>query len=214
MICKFIRCKVPAEKYAGFHQAQMQWSALSGVEGFLFQTGGRTIDDPEMMVILAFWESIEHHQNFMDNIHENIIAGNQQDNYYTVNISTVFNVDTVLKNDSRNVFDNVAESEFLKISDFLVIPEQTGHFTGAHAENLIPELIQQEGLIQGFFSGHIQSGERFLKTSFWKGEAEFQNFLKNRNQALIDNANVAADLVKEFEYRILLNKEWFIISEI
>ncbi len=213
MICKFIRCKVPAEKYDGFYQAQLQWDKLSGVDGFLFQTGGRTIDDPEMMVILAFWESIEHHQNFMENIHDKIIAGNKQDNFYTVNISTVFNVDNVLKSDSGDVFDELTSTEFLKISDFLVIPEQKEHFTGIQENMLIPELAKQEEMIQGFFSGHTQSGERFLKSSFWKKETDFQNYFRSRNPELINKANVDADLVKEFEYRVRLNNEWFIEAE-
>lgn len=80
LLVKYIRCEVEEEKRAAFSKAQGEWDRLSEVDGFLGQFGGWSGSGEA--VILAFWDSRQAYQYFMEHVHDTIFLENNQGKTY------------------------------------------------------------------------------------------------------------------------------------
>jgi hypothetical protein len=88
MLIKWITCKVKSNNKSAFSIAQLQWSALNKIPGFIHQLGGWDLEDNSCACILAFWKDQESYTYFMDNIHDEIFESNKQvKTYDSISIS-------------------------------------------------------------------------------------------------------------------------------
>ncbi len=79
MYIKEIVCTLEEADRESFDQVQRQWATLSQVTGFLAQVGGWSGNHA---VIIAFWESKEAYESFMENVHDEIFSQNRQKTTY------------------------------------------------------------------------------------------------------------------------------------
>src|SRR5712691_10980953 len=72
MLLKWIICSIPQELQSAFSEAQKQWIALKGLQGFLGQVGGWNSKHPLQAGVLSCWQDEASYQNFMHHIHDDI----------------------------------------------------------------------------------------------------------------------------------------------
>ncbi|MDO3661740.1 YdbC family protein [Bacillus sp. C28GYM-DRY-1] len=80
MLIKRIVCKVDAANAEAFAKAQLQWGALSHVNGFIKQAGRwrKTADGLFTAEIISVWENRAAYDHFMENEHDSIYEENEQ----------------------------------------------------------------------------------------------------------------------------------------
>ncbi len=80
MLIKRIVCEVDTANAEAFAKAQLEWGALSHVNGFIKQAGGwrKTADGPFTAEIISVWENREAYDHFMENEHDSIYDDNEQ----------------------------------------------------------------------------------------------------------------------------------------
>ncbi|HKI84422.1 MAG TPA: DUF4937 domain-containing protein [Candidatus Krumholzibacteria bacterium] len=83
LILKWIRCTVEPSQSLAFDRAQRAWSQLHEVAGFLAQTGGWDSEHQNEAGILALWRGLEHYREFMERVHDRVLAASGQDRSYT-----------------------------------------------------------------------------------------------------------------------------------
>ncbi|WP_370294710.1 YdbC family protein [Rossellomorea marisflavi] len=87
MLVKRIVCTVEPHQRRSFHKAQMEWSALRTIEGFLAQFGGWDTVDPSTAYLYSFWENRDRYEDFMENTHDKIFGqSNQGATYTSINV--------------------------------------------------------------------------------------------------------------------------------
>lgn len=83
MLVKRIVCTVEPHQRRSFHKAQMEWSALRTIEGFIAQFGGWDTVDPSTAYLYSFWENRDRYEDFMENVHDKIFGQSNQEATYT-----------------------------------------------------------------------------------------------------------------------------------
>jgi hypothetical protein len=88
VLFKWVRCRVVDEVL--FDAGQRGWVALRGVPGFVAQAGGRSLREPGVVHIFAWWGGEEVYADFMVRRHDAIAAA--QAGSYTDLKSRLFRV--------------------------------------------------------------------------------------------------------------------------
>ncbi|AFH62712.1 hypothetical protein B2K_18650 [Paenibacillus mucilaginosus K02] len=88
MLVKLIACRVPERSRTQFAEAQMRWSELKDVEGFILQLGGWAQESPETALILALWQEKRGYFDFMRERHDDLFERTgQRGTYEAIRIS-------------------------------------------------------------------------------------------------------------------------------
>src|SRR3990167_6115104 len=90
MVLKWQVYQIPDSARTQFFQAQFHWWVLAWVPGFLGQLGGWVQGQPGQVCILSIWQSLEHYEHFMREIHDGLVAINRQAHTYNI-LDVVYN---------------------------------------------------------------------------------------------------------------------------
>ncbi len=212
MYIKWIVCTVPDNKKEEFSKAQEKWSKTSESDGFIAQTGGWNLKNPNEACIIAFWKNKESLQNFMNHLHDSIFIDNQQiTTYANIQIKyfdSFLNIDGIAK----NISEATQKSKFIRIADCLVNKDKIHHFEEMQQSIWMPSMKKAKGMQRGKFSINEQNRYNYLVSTFWDTEKNHQNYIENQlptNQKL---TNISSDLQTIDGKFIAIEKKWNIFK--
>jgi heme-degrading monooxygenase HmoA len=146
MLVKLIFCEVPHEQKDSFSEKQKEWKKLKEVKGFIRQEGGWVVSgDQNIAVIIAFWQSNECYEDFMEHSHDEIINDAHQADTYTSITIKIFNAQHV-----PEIMDVHRDIKTLQLNkdvtqDQILLESETVIINGNHPFEKRSSLLHVEG---------------------------------------------------------------------
>jgi hypothetical protein len=159
LLIKLIECIPKAGQVKAFSKAQAAWTDLAHCEGFYGQFGGwesRHQRSSSNAIVMAFWQNKACIDRFMLTAHDKIFDANKQVDTYSqcrVNYFSIKMPLLRLKQGALAVLP-IEEAGFVHVTDYLVKPEDKGHFFDENS-------VGQEYLAEqatAWQAGHNSSG--------------------------------------------------------
>lgn len=205
MYLKWIICKVSENLKEEFSKAQSVWSEINIAKGFLFQAGGWNLNNDNEACILSAWNDKESYFYFMDNIHDEITAKNNQQKTYE-SISVEFYINDF---DLKNLNEIVKDSNYFKLLSYSVKPLLVNHFENVLKSSL---KIKPKEKINIILADSEIDPDKYLYFSFWKDQINYQNFINNHPDYSNKQKEIIKDLSSAKSYDIVLEDSWKTIS--
>ncbi len=163
MYLKWIICNVSEIQKESFSKAQSVWIEINNTKGFLFQTGGWNLYDDNEACILSAWKDKESYSYFMENIHDEITAKNdQQKTYESISVEFYLNDFDVI-----NLNDIVKDAEYLKLLNYSVNPIMVNHFEDALKSTMHIKTNEKINII---LADAKNNPDKYLYFSFWNDQ--------------------------------------------
>ncbi len=211
MFIKWIVCEVEGDQKLSFSKAQEKWRKMATAKGFLCQTGGWDVDNPNLACIITFWETKADLDFFMNSFHDEIFYENRQENTYkSINIS-YFKTKLEMQGEASSLKKVIWKSHFLRIADCLVMPDKTKHFEKVQKEIWMPGMKESAGMLGGFFSEEANTKRRYLVSTFWNNEENHATYVKSRLPVFQKLADIKSDLEDITGRKIILVDAWKVV---
>lgn len=171
-LLKLIRCRVAAADRAAFAAGQQVWRGLREVAGFRGQTGGWSLNDPDLALILGFWRDAEAHQAFLGREHDVLYARSGQQPI--IRELTTDRFRRLEGTGGSRPIENQAGrgGGFLRVIEIHLLPGRLEHLVAAQHAVWTPALEAAGGLAGGLWH-HLDDPLRVLALSLWPSrEAE------------------------------------------
>jgi heme-degrading monooxygenase HmoA len=212
MYIKWIVCKINKDNKEAFSNAQKQWLKSSDAEGFIAQAGGWDLNNDGTACIIAFWQSKEHLDNFMIELHDEIYdASRQAETYEPLEISH-FNSLLTIESKSSSITEAIKKGRLLRIADSHIKPIRLDHFEKAQKKVMLPGMKGSDGMLEGNFSKAADDSPRYLVSTFWDSIEHHSYFANNRLPNFRLQANVSKDVTDTVTRKVLLVESWKIIT--
>jgi hypothetical protein len=116
MILKWIVCKVAPQQREPFNDAQRAWKALESVAGFRGQLGGWDTKSPSACV-LGVWDTQAAYDDFMEDFHDKVTEGSQQQITYVSSDVVLTNVELEMEGSVKPTDQRIPDADFLRVAD-------------------------------------------------------------------------------------------------
>ncbi len=179
MYIKWIVCDVKKDKIQEFSLAQEKWIKTTSADGFIAQTGGWNLKNKTEACIISFWDSKEHLDYFMRDLHDKIFDKNKQNEAYNSIVVSHFNGKLSLKGKSTSLTNTIQISRFLRVSDCYLNPGKSEYFEKVQKEIWVSEMQNSKGMLNGVVSKEPKNNLRCLVSTFWES-VENHNYYDDR----------------------------------
>ena len=213
MIVKWITCEVPDEKREQFSAAQEKWTKLKEAPGFIGQVGGWDSIYPEKAYIIAFWEDEHSITEFMNELHDSLIAESGQNNTYEKLKTNYFNSQTLLEGEAESITDAIENSYFLRVADCIVRSDGTRHFEDVQTSVWLPGFKKADGMQSGMFSKGQGDQNRYHLSVFWDYKTSNKTFEEKELLSLRKIAAVNEDILSLDLTLVDLEETWKVINK-
>lgn len=210
MIAKFIVCRCSAAQRAPFELAQIQWNALSGAPGFCGQFGGWSQAEEPLAVILGLWQSQDHYQHFMRDIHDQIYDASDPGRIYEELSTTLFDQIFAVPGQLDFMTNALSQARFLRIADCQVREDRRRSFIEAQQRVWNPGMAESEDFLAGAFCVHQSDGFRFLVASLWRSEEAHERYQETLFPELHRASGVKQDCESVKGYKVPLVLNWVV----
>lgn len=212
MIFKWIHCKVASDNKEAFSKAQSKWNAIAKAKGFVGQLGGWDTKDTFSAYIISLWEDQESFNNFMRNLHDEIVANNNQNKTYLQCNVNFFDPILPMPGKYQDLASSISESKYMRVADCYVKANKVSHFKEVQKKIWIPEMAKSKGMLGGQFSVD-RNNNRFLVTTLWDSEENHNEYVKQKVSTLRETANVTDDLEKIKGHFVKLESSWMVLPK-
>jgi len=212
MYIKWIVCEVPNDKKEQFTIAQEKWKRTAESEGFIAQTGGWNLKNPNEACTIVFWENKESLLYFMEHLHDTIFIDNHQITTYSSITINYFNSLMNMEGESKNILETISNSKFIRIADCIVKNGKTNHFEEVQKSIWIPSMKKATGMLGGKFSINEQNKLNYLVHTFWDSKKQHQNYVQNQLPLNQKSADITSDLDSISGKFIEIEKKWTVFK--
>jgi len=211
MYIKWIVCNVKKDKKQEFSIAQEKWNKTAIAKGFIAQVGGWDLKNENIACIISFWKSKSHLENFMKNIHNEILTKNKQAKTYKSITVKYFNSLLDIENNTQSITGTIQNGRLLRISNYNVKNGKEKHFEKVQNDLWFPEIKKSKGMLGGFLLKSSSKISNYLVSTFWNSPENHTIYLNNK----LDNlkADEISDIEKTVGKEILLVNSWKIINK-
>ncbi|HRW07464.1 MAG TPA: YdbC family protein [Caldilineaceae bacterium] len=212
-LVKWIVCQVPTNLRDAFDEAQQQWQRLATAAGFLGQIGGWDQNDSTQGCILALWQDWAAYDQFMAQLHDEIVDQSDQRRTYTAIQVTMAEMRFPMPGAASNVGAALAAARILRVADCRVHNAQVDHFVTVQQQVWLPAMAASNGMLGGCFSQCTKEADHYLVTTLWDTMANHAHYATHRVPALRAQANVASDLAALTGYVVALEPQWSMLPD-
>ena len=209
MYIKWITCHVKNDKKLEFSIAQEKWHKTVIAKGFIAQTGGWDSINENLACIISFWESKNHLENFMKDIHDKIFDKNKQANTYNSITVQYFNSLLDTKSNTQSLKNTIQNSKLLKTADCYVKVDKEEYYEKIQKEIWLPKMKKTKGVLEGIFSKSPSNTSHYFISTFWDNPENHTIYNKLVKHKLKKNNNIKKITGKH----ISLVDSWKIISK-
>jgi heme-degrading monooxygenase HmoA len=208
MLLKWIVCQVARPNRDRFSQAQEQWAAVAGLEGFVAQVGGWDLGAECQACIAALWRDAASYGAFMTGEHEAIVRRNGQARTYDASTTALFEVLWEIPGWSPSLLSALGSGAIMRTADCVLRPGRQDHFLQVQQSLWAPAMDETEGMLGGVFGRSRGAGSRYLVATLWQDRAAHESYVENRLLDLRAQASVERDLERIEGRVIALERLW------
>ena len=213
MYIKWIVCKVPRNLKEEFSIAQEKWIRTKSAKGLIAQVGGWNLNDETEACIISFWESKDALEDFMQNLHDQIVSENKQDQFYSSITVNHYNSIINMVGKSSTLKEAIKNAELLRTADCKVKNDKVEHFENVQEYIWKPGMKKAQGMLGGSFSKSAINTIKYLVSTFWDSQENHNSYTTTILPGLQQKADVANDLDNITGKQILLVDSWKIIND-
>ncbi|WP_428267868.1 DUF4937 domain-containing protein [Haliangium sp.] len=213
MLIKRISCRVPPSSRARFTTTQTAWGRISDAPGFLGQTGGFSLTDPELAIIIGLWADRAAYDHFMAELHDPVFDSSGQRASYSAIEVALYTAELAMPGRRPDLSDALAEGRLLRIAEGAVKPSAIDHFLVAQRDIWRPGMAAAAGMLGGAFARMPAARERFLVTTLWTGEDAHRAYVERTLPELRRRSQVDDDVDAMAGLRVLIEPSWIVVPD-
>jgi heme-degrading monooxygenase HmoA len=209
MLFKLIVATVPDELRTIFSTNQAAaWEGAGSLPGFLVQTGGWEVKNPNCAIVIAYWKNEQSYAEFMAGQHD-VLTESMRKTYTALEIGTGHVITTVNQTDPKTA---VAEAAIVRVTDCTLLPDCSPTFLAAQFSVWNPALAAADGMLMATVSRLGRAPDRFGVATFWKtGEALYQ-YQETLFPRLELQAKLREHIDKLTAYHAQLEPSWSVVG--
>lgn len=216
MLLKWVVCQVASDSRAAFSIAQARWRQLRDVDGFRGQFGGwgarNAPESCEWACIVGLWQDSDSYQNFMSDVHDQVVEASGQAATYVHATTALFEVQFDIPGLQPDLCSAMGRCEFLRAADCSLRPGRETHFRQVQSEIWNPGMAAAGGMAAGAFSQSIRDDERFLVTTLWESQQSHAAYLRDAFPGLRRLAAAEDDVANLHGHGVVLDPDWWVCS--
>ncbi len=210
---KFITCVVPRENRSRFSIGQEAWAALADVDGFVAQTGGWSCGDDNLAVIVAFWESADAYESFVQEVHDVIFESNGQEGSFGETSVALFEDVFDVPGSSSSIREAALLGDFVRIADCHIERDRVDHFLDVQETFWKQGIGETAGMLGGVLARGRDDRLRYLVSTFWKSEDPHTRYRKGVFSSLRERAVPDSDCLSLSGTLVHVVPSWRVVSE-
>ena len=213
MLFKRIQCNVARSRREAFRTAQGQWSAVSGVEGFLGQTGGWDGASCERAVIIAVWRDAGCYGRFMQSDHDAIVERAGQVGTYESIRTDLYEIVSGIEGSAGTAKDAIRMAGCLRLARCNVRPGRQGHFEQVQRRIWNPGMAAAGGMLGGFFCRHRERAAEYLVCTMWRTVKDHRDYRHEIFPRLHGDAEVSLDVKQLVGLEVAVESGWRVLAD-
>ncbi len=212
MIVKLIRCQVAEQAKVKFSHAQGVWSALTGVEGFMAQTGGWDAKEDSLAIIVAWWRDQQSYDQFMRVNHDPIFENSEQAKTYQSCEVDRWEAQFNIPGEVGHVQDAIPHGGLMRLAWCHVHPDRVAHFVDVQKKVWNPAMASAGGMLAGVFSRSVQDENQYLVCTLWRTIAAHNEYRERCLSGLRDQSEVANDVAQLSGFVVNVESSWRVVG--
>jgi len=209
MLFKLIVATVPAELRTIFSTNQATaWGGAGSLPGFLIQTGGWELKNPNCAIVIAYWKNEQSYAEFTAGQHDALNEPTQKP-YTAVEISTGHVITTVNQTDPKTA---VTEAAVVRVTDCTLLPDCSPTFLAAQFSVWNPALAAADGMLMATVSRLGRAPDRFGVATFWKTDEALQQYQETLFPRLQLQTKLREHIDRLTAYRAWLEPAWSVVG--
>ena len=209
MLFKLIVATVPAELRTMFSTNQATaWGGTGSLPGFLVQTGGWEVENPNCAIVIAYWKNEQSYAEFRAGLHD-VLNEPTQRMHTGIEISTGHVITTVNQTDPKTA---VTEAVAVRVTDCTLLPDCSPTFLAAQFSVWNPALAAADGMLMATVSRLGRAPDRFGVATFWKTDEALQQYQETLLPRLQLQAKLREHIERLTAHRARLEPPWSVVG--
>jgi hypothetical protein len=205
---KWIVCQVRPNQRRPFHEAQLQWAALSNIDGFRGQIGGWA--DPTTACVLGLWRDQAAYAAFMLNVHDDIFERHGQAHTYVDCRPSVGPQLLSINGRAASIGSALGDAAILRIAMCTLLAGRTSHFLNEQRTVWNPAMAGETSMLGGLVGQSDSDPCAFHVATLWQKAQDHDRYARERVPDLRAHSDSGADLQALNGFRVQLEPAWLV----